>query len=289
MAVPRSWNDSIQWKLLDGRSWLANAITCEIEQRRLFPWIPVCFGIGILLFFQADGTPALWAPLGAFAVCGAAGIALRRNMTALIAVIALSAVFAGFSAGVIRTRNVQAPALTRITITTIAGFVEAVEDREEGQRLLIRIVQMKDVTEAERPRLVRVSVRAGAGLTAGQFVTGTARLLPPPEAAWPGGYDFARDAYYKGIGAVGSMVGQARRVDPPRLPDWSLQLAAQVDEARNALTHRIATSIGGAAGGVGAALVTGKRGLIPETTNDILRGAGIYHIVLCLPISPTIG
>ncbi|MEE1656478.1 ComEC/Rec2 family competence protein [Microvirga sp. CF3062] len=280
MALHRSWNASIEWRLLDGRGWLLKAVVHEIEQRRLFPWIPVCFGVGILLFFQADGAPALWAPLGAFAVCGVAGIALRRNMTVLVAMIALSAVFAGFSAGVIRTRIVAAPALTRITITTIKGSVEAVEDREEGQRLLIRIIEMKDVAETERPRLVRVSVRAGAGLTAGQFVTGTARLLPPPEAAWPGGYDFARDAYYKGIGAVGSMVGQVRRVvDPPKLPDWSLQVAAQVDEARNALTQRIATSIGGAAGGVGAALVTGKRGLIPEATNDILRGAGIYHIV----------
>jgi competence protein ComEC len=279
MALPRSWNAGVGWRLLDGRGWLSKAITHEIEHRRLFPWIPVCFGIGILLFFQADSAPALWAPLGALVGCGAAAIALRRNMTALIVMVALSAVFAGFSAGVIRTRSVTAPALTRIAITTIAGFVEVVEDREEGQRLLIRIVEMKDVAEAERPRLVRVSVRAGAGPTAGQFVTGTARLLPPPEAAWPGGYDFARDAYYKGIGAVGSMVGQVRRVDPPKPPDWSLQLAAQVDEARNALTQRIATSIGGAAGGVGAALVTGKRGLIPETTNDILRGAGIYHIV----------
>jgi competence protein ComEC len=280
MALPRSWSAGIEWRLLDGRGWLSKAIAHEVEQRRLFPWIPVCFGIGILLFFQADGAPALWAPLGAFALCGAASVVLRRNMTALIAMIALSAVFAGFSAGVIRTRNVAAPALTRIVITTIAGFVEAVEDQEEGQRLLIRVVEMKDVAEAERPHLVRVSVRAGAGLTAGQFVTGTARLLPPPEAAWPGGYDFARDAYYKGIGAVGSTVGQVRRIDPPRPPDWSLRVAAQVDEARNALTHRIAMSIGGAAGGVGAALVTGKRGLIPETTNDILRGAGIYHIVM---------
>ncbi|MBF9195201.1 ComEC/Rec2 family competence protein [Microvirga terrestris] len=279
VALPRSWGTSIEWRLLDGRGWLSNAITQEIEQRRLFPWIPVCFGIGILLFFRADGAPALWAPMGAFAVSGAAGIALRRNMTALIAMIALSAIFAGFAAGVIRTRSVAAPALMRITITTIAGFIEAVEDREEGQRLLIRVLEMKDVAEAERPRLVRVSVRAGAGLMAGQFVTGTARLLPPPEAAWPGGYDFARDAYYKGIGAVGSMVGQVRRVNPSKPPDWSLQLAAQVDEARNTLTQRIATSIGGAAGGVGAALVTGKRGLIPEPTNDILRGAGIYHIV----------
>jgi competence protein ComEC len=279
VALPRSWSTGIQWRLLDGRGWLSKAITHEIEQRRLFPWIPVCFGVGILLFFQAAGMPALWAPLGAFVICGAAALALRRSMTAFIAMIALSAIFAGFAAGVIRTRSVAAPALTRITITTIAGFVEAVEDREEGQRLLVRIMEMKDVAESERPRLVRVSVRGGAGLAVGQFIAGTARLLPPPEAAWPGGYDFARDVYYKGIGAVGSMVGQVRRVDPPKPPDWSLQLAAKVDEARNALTQRIATSIGGAAGGVGAALVTGKRGLIPEPTNDILRGAGIYHIV----------
>ena len=123
------------------------------------------------------------------------------------------------------------------------------------------------------------SVRKGAQLSAGQFIAGTARLLPPPEAAWPGGYDFARDAYYKGIGAVGSMVGQVRVLEPAVKPDWTLQLAAQVDAARNALTQRIASAIGGPAGGVGAALVTGKRGLIPEPTNDVLRGAGIYHIV----------
>jgi competence protein ComEC len=160
-------------------------------------------------------------------------------------------------------------------IVPVTGFIEAVEDRDEGKRLLLRIVDMKDVPEAERPTRARISVRNGEGLQAGLFIGGTARLLPPPQAAWPGGYDFARDAYFKGIGAVGSFSGSVRRLDPPVPPGWSLRLAAQVDEARNALTQRIALSIGG----VGAALVTGKRGLIGEPTNDILRGAGIYHIV----------
>ncbi|MBJ6126728.1 DUF4131 domain-containing protein [Microvirga splendida] len=288
-VLPRSWGASLEWSLFDGRARLGKAIAIEVEQRRLFPWIAVCFGLGILLFFQADGQPALWAPLGAFSLCCVAGIALRRNMTALAVVIGMAALFAGFSTGVIRTRSVAAPVLTRITITTIAGYIEAVEDREQGQRLLIRVADMKGIPVAERPHLVRVSIRAGAGLTAGQFIAGTARLLPPPEAAWPGGYDFARDAYYKGIGAVGSMVGQVRRVDPPSPPDWSLRLAARVDEARNALTQRIAASIGGAAGGIGAALVTGKRGLIPEPTNDVLRGAGIYHIVTCGLVNPCYG
>ena len=239
----------------------------------------MCFGIGILLFFQADGTPALWAPIGAFAISCVGAFVLRGRVWALSATIALAAVFAGFAAGAIRTRSVAAPVLDRVVIAPITGFIEAVEDREDGQRLLLRLVELKDVAQTERPRLVRVSVRKGAQLSAGQFVAGTARLLPPPEAAWPGGYDFARDAYYKGIGAVGSMVGQVRVLEPPVKPDWTLQLAAQVDAARNALTQRIASAIGGPAGGVGAALVTGKRGLIPEPTNDVLRAAGIYHIV----------
>jgi hypothetical protein len=62
--------------------------------------------------------------------------------------------------------------------------------------------------------------------------------------------------------------------------------AAEVDRARNALTRRIAEAIGGQAGAVGAALVTGKRGLIDEDTNDILRAAGIYHIVSFGRVSP---
>jgi competence protein ComEC len=265
--------------LTDGRRWLVRNLAIEIEQRRLFPWIAVCFGLGILLFFQAEGEPALWAPVGALFVCAATAIALREKPAALAVMIALSALFAGFSAGVIRARSVAAPVLTRVTIAPITGFVEAVEDREEGKRLLLRVMDIKGVAEAQRPRLVRLSVRKGDGLSAGQFVGGTARLLPPPQPAWPGGYDFARDAYYKGIGAVGSFTGAMKRLDPPTVPPWSLQIAALVDEARNALTHRIADAIGGAAGGVGAALVTGKRGLIAEDTNDVLRGAGIYHIV----------
>ncbi len=278
-ALPPSWGIRAEWQLLDGRAWLSKNTALEIEQRRLFPWIAVFFGIGIVLFFQADGQPALWAPVGACTICVAAAIALRSNALALSIMIALAALFAGFSAGAIRARSVAAPALTRTVITPVTGFIEAIEDRGDGKRLLLRVTDMKDFPETERPRRVRVSVRKGDGLSPGQLATGTARLLPPPQAAWPGGYDFARDARFKGIGAVGSMVGPVRRIEPTPTPDWSLWLAVRVDEARIALTERIAASIGGAAGGVGAALVTGKRGLIPESTNEVLRGAGIYHIV----------
>jgi competence protein ComEC len=278
LALPRPAGLVLDWRFIDWRGWLSRQVAREIEQRRLFPWLAVCFGLGILLFFQAE-QPALWASLGALGLCSAGAVLLRHNFTAFCAMVAMAALFAGFSAGVIRTRSVAAPVLTKLTIAPVTGFIEAVEDRETGKRILLKVTTIQGLADSGRPERVRVTIRKGDHLAPGQFITGNARLLPPPQAAWPGGYDFARDAYYKGIGAVGSFTGVVQRTDPPVPPDWKLRVAASVDEARNTLTQRIASAIGGAAGGVGAALVTGKRGLIGEPTNEVLRSAGIYHIV----------
>ena len=58
------------------------------------------------------------------------------------------------------------------------------------------------------------------------------------------------------------MTGRIEASVPPVAPDLRLQVMAAVDEARNDLTRRIAAAIGGQAGAVAAALVSGKRGLI---------------------------
>jgi len=195
------------------------------------------------------------------------------------AAVAATAVFAGFAAAVVRTARVEAPILARTTIASLAGFVESIDERVEGGRMVVRVHDLTGVDRAQRPAVVRVTLRDASGVTPGDFIVAKARLMPPPEAARPGGYDFARDAYYRGIGAVGSVLGKPEVAPAPVPRDWSLVWAAEVDRARNALTRRIAEAIGGQAGAVGAALVTGKRGLIDEDTNDILRAAGIYHIV----------
>src|SRR5690348_5927817 len=109
VALPWSSGVPLIWVLPDGRGWLSRNASLEVEQRRLFPWIAVFFGLGIVLFFQAEGQPALWAPVGSFAVCSTAALALRRKLAVFSAMIALAALFAGFSAGVIRARSVAAP------------------------------------------------------------------------------------------------------------------------------------------------------------------------------------
>ncbi len=259
---------------------LGASLAREAEQRRLFPWLAVAFGAGILVFFTAaDGEPTLAAPMIAAGFCLAVTPVLRARPIALALMLALAALFLGFAAGVWRVASVAGPVLTRTTIAPLAGLVEGLDEREGGARLIVRVASFGNLDAESRPRRVRVSYRAAQAVRPGDTIRATARLLPPPEAVRPGGYDFARDAYFRGIGAVGSLVGKVEVGVPAEPLPWSLQVAASIDAARNAFTRRITDAIGGQAGAVAAALVTGKRGLIANETNDVLRAAGIYHVV----------
>lgn len=196
--------------------WLWRALAREAEARRLFPWIAVAYGGGIALAFAADGPLSIWPPLVAGAGSAAVAVLCRARPVALGLLIGAAAVFLGFAAAVLRMEAVASPVLGRVLTGGFEGFVESVEERQAGGRLVIRTARLERVPEAEWPRRIRVSSRAPAEVRPGDYVAGSARLLPPPEAARPGGYDFARDAYFRGIGAVGSVSGRLRAIAPPR-------------------------------------------------------------------------
>ncbi|WP_336486638.1 ComEC/Rec2 family competence protein [Methylobacterium nigriterrae] len=273
LPAPAEWLPAL-------RDFTGLELAREAEQRRLFPWLAVAFGGGILLFFTAtDGEPSIAAPLVAAAACLAAIVVLGAQPLARAIMLGFCAAFLGFADGAWRVTTVAAPVLARTTIAPLSGFIEALDERDAGARLIIRVATIGTLSEQAKPTRVRVSYRQAQALKPGDFIAATARLLPPPEAARPGGYDFARDAYFRGIGAVGSLTGKIEVRPPPGPVPLGLRAAATIDDARNALTRRITDANGGQAGAVAAALVTGKRGLITQETNDILRTAGIYHVV----------
>jgi competence protein ComEC len=271
-VLPVSWS----WRDWGGR--LQRAVETEIERRRVFNWLPVFMGVGVLLYFLADREPGLAPPLAGVMVFSIGALFLRRRRAALAACIAIAAAFAGFAAATWRTASIAAPALARNHVGKLTGFVEALEQRENGVRIVVLVTAMPGIEPEQRPQRVRVTTPVKT-LKPGDHITATARLLPPPGPARPGGYDFARDAFFRGIGAVGNIAGKVEFAPAPTPMPRSLVWAVAIDRARNALTERIATIGGGQAGAMAAALVTGKRGLISEETNSDLRAAGIYHIV----------
>lgn len=259
---------------------LGALLTVEVDQRRHWLLLPVFLGCGILWFFSRAGPGEALAPLiaaGALLVAAA-----TRSAPALrLALVALAMVPAGYAAGALRISFLAAPSLQRVMSGELVGYVLSVDQHRNGLRLVIAVQSFADLRPNQLPTRVRVNLRQAAPLVAGVTIQARARLLPPPEAARPGGYDFARDAWFREIGASGSISGRLAVLDGAgaMTPDWSMRLMAWIDNGRMQLTDRIAGAWGGQAGAVAAALVTGKRGQITGQTNSWLRAAGIYHII----------
>jgi competence protein ComEC len=130
------------------------------------------------------------------------------------------------------------------------------------------------------PRRVRVRVpKTTTALSPGDAVSVKASLLPPAGPALPGAYDFARTAWFMGLGAVGS----ARTPTEPAVISepmpLSLSLWLPVERLRQRISRRMTEALPGETGAIAAALVTGERGGISEATNQAYRDSGIFHIL----------
>lgn len=61
-----------------------------------------------------------------------------------------------------------------------------------------------------------------------------------------------------------------------------------IDRGRNALARRVDATIGGEPGAIAAAMVTGKRDLLSDNTKEIIREAGIFHIITISGVQMTL-
>ena len=129
------------------------------------------------------------------------------------------------------------------------------------------------------PERVRVSVRKGLAPAVGAYVTLKARLNPPLAPLRPGGYDFARDLWFRGIGAIGFALGEIKSADPPRPPGAWLRYAAIVDGMRDAIDRRIRAVVPGDAGSIASALITGKRDAISAPVNEAMYVSSLAHVL----------
>jgi competence protein ComEC len=263
----------------DWRALFAAALAQEIDGQRFFLWIPVAAMGGVALNMAADREPVLWLPALLMAISAALAWICRARPLALGIWVAFAALFAGFLSMGLRTARVETPMLDHVRTVKLRGFVEEVDVRPSGGRFIVRVADAGKLPAALTPHHVRVTTRTMPDFAAGDYVALTARLWPPPSAVLPGGYDFSRDAYFEGVGAVGTALGSVSVVPPPRDAPWLQRVFAAIDRARNRLAIRVDTIIGGNEGAIAAAMVTGKRDFLSDDAKDLIREAGIFHII----------
>ena len=287
LSAAAGWTRAAAWAP-DWRGAFSSALAREVEERRFFLWIPVSALGGVALNLAADREPVLWLPALMTAVFAALAWFSRARPLALGLSLAVAALFAGFLSMSLRTARVAAPVLDRIRIVSLQGYVEEVDLRTVGARMVISVVDADGMPREKVPRRVRVTSRSTPDVMAGDYVALKARLLPPSRASLPGGYNFARDAFFAGVGAVGSMLGPIQHLPPPGDASFAQRFSAAIDQARNRLALRVNAIIGGDEGAIAAAMVTGKRDFLSNDARDLIREAGIFHIITISGVQMTL-
>ena len=271
----------MRWRGLRGRVDFALGDTfagverfLENERRQLPLWMPVALGLGIVAWFMLP-REAQWLGSGAGALAVALlGIALPGWTGRVLLVGGLLAAV-GLGVSWTRADSVAAPRLDReIHAVWIDATVTEREDRAgRGQwRLYL------EPHDPALPPLIRVSFRKppAPGIAAGAKVRAWVSLRPPPAPSVPGGYDFARRAWFEGVGATGYALGDPVLVAPAPPASGAEEW---LEAVRVHLTKMLQAQMGGAEGGLSAAFVTGDVGGVPEQVRQDMTDAGLAHII----------
>lgn len=259
----------------DRGPWLAVAFACGIaiwfvlplhQQRTAFLLLKLGLSGGILALLKGDGTyPHLRQAIAAMALMVAAGCGTVWMKSALVG-----------------TRPIERPVVASVT-----GIVVARVEQPAQQRTRLT-VETRDPLDPDRIVRVRVNVPVGKdapAATEGAVVRLRARLMPPAPPMLPGGYDFARAAWFARLAATGTAL------DPVVVIRRDDAMGGWLDGLRRTLSAHVRARLSGSPGGIAAAFASGDRGGIAPADEEAMRNSGLTHLlsVSGLHVSAVIG
>lgn len=267
------------------RSYAGLSRACAASERFLShagfdrgPWLAVAFAVGIAGWFML-GNAWQWAA----ALAGMAGLSLaaagglrdggdypylRQSLIVVPLMIA-----AGLACVWTKSALVGVPAIERPVVAVLTGTVLSREERvAEGRVRLVLATRDPADGRAIRVRLNVDRKHDRPGLAETSRIRVKARLMPPAPPMLPGGYDFARTAWFKGLAATGSALGAVEIVEGPRG-------GASLEGLQAALSAHVRENLEGSSGAIAATLASGDRGAIAPADDQAMRDAGLAHLL----------
>lgn len=260
-------------------------------------FVPLFLSIGIGLFFSAD--------LHFSMVVTCIGVVCTIIVTLVAKVLATRSailevpyfIFAavcviciGYGASAFRTNYVRAPILHQATDELmLRGVVDAMDVHPNSVRLYLthlKASQWDTALYGEIPKVVRINShhnRRNMHVGIGDVVAVRCILLPPPKPALPGAFDFARNAYFKQMGAIGYAISMPRvvTVDNDDI-DWIDVLLKEnvvINKIRQTIASRIATHMESRESAIAKGILVGDSSAISENDWNALRVSGTAHLI----------
>lgn len=164
--------------------------------------------------------------------------------------------------------------IARPIVAELSGTVIQWTEQPAQERVRLVIADWDSVSG--RPVRVRVNVPIDHDQEAageGAKVRLRARLVPPAPPMLPGGYDFARTAWFQGLSATGSALGPIEVTAPAQ------GAGSSVAKLQWQISDHDRTSLPGSAGGIAGAFASGDRGGIYIADEEAMRDSGLTHLL----------
>jgi competence protein ComEC len=253
-----------------GLNTLEHALDSERDQ--LPYWIPVGLGAGIVCWERfGDGGAAIILFIASLLISSGILLGREKRVSALLKFAGIT-ISIGFLSIMLKSFLFGAPPIENLQISEFYGRIISTE--KIAARDIVRLKLQTD-GHAGLPPIVRVNLtplQYKSSFTRGAIVRMRARLVPPAQPALPGGYDFARKAWFSGIGATGTALGEVRLHSPS-------SNAPFLSTIRQGLSSHITQALPGPSGTIAAALATGDQGAISEDDAEAMRNSGMAHLL----------
>ena len=154
----------------------------------------------------------------------------------------------------------------------LTGRVLARGEQPAEQRVRLLLATPSREPGGRRVRVNLPLAKDRADIAAGAELKLKARLMPPAPPMLPGGYDFARAAWFQGISATGGVLGDVEVLRPATGGGW-------LEGLRTRLSRHVREQLDGSPGALAAAFASGDRGAIAEADDEAMRDAGLAHLL----------
>jgi competence protein ComEC len=264
-------------RIRSGTTWLSARLEAlaDAERAQLPLWLPVGLGLGTAAWFALPDTRA-WAAfilLATALTLAPQAVAPGTRWGRAVSIFCFAAIL-GCANIWWKAERVAAPVLGQPRAAEFDASILSFQRLPARDLVRLIVEPLGDPALPSRLRVNVDSAKASAGLEAGATVRFRGYLMPPAPAAVPGAYDFARAAWFQGIGGTGR-VTVVRLVAPAGRTGWQARLA----DARQRLADHIRSRLPGGAGGIATALATGDQGGIAEADAEAMRRSGLAHLL----------
>lgn len=264
-------------------NYLSRAFDVETKYGHDFLWIPIALISGAYFnLTRQNDIPhlAILIPIASIS-CLLPFARTFSQRTKFLIIITLSFLFGNFAANVELGKSTSL--LDQDLTTDVTGYVISRQMNANGTpRYQIMIEQTANPQIRRPPEIVQLVARSKHELLEiGEVASGRVKLTRPSGPVFPGGFDFAFNAYTKNIGAYGYFMGAPVKTGNMPRDQLTLKMRFElfVRQTQLVISGRIRAQLAGDPSAIASALIVADRRAISEESVSALREAGLAHVL----------